>query len=377
MNIVYFVTEDSYFLSHRLPVALYAQKLGHKVYVVTKITNRKQDIESYGFNLIPLNFSRSTLNFTKDIFVFIKLINALRAISPHIIHNVAIKPIIMGSLSSLFCKNIRVVNAFTGMGFLFTSKLSLKYSILQYIVKYVLVIVVNLKSTYSIVQNEGDKDFLRSNFYSKKDKIICIGGSGVDTNYFMPAIKTNNLSTSNLKVVTTCRMLKDKGVLDFYEAALILKNRGVPCTCVFIGGLDSTNPSSIDKERLDKWINEEIIEYHGHTSDILSVLRNADIYTLVSYREGLSKSILEAASVGLPIIATNIPASEDIVIDKYNGFLVSVRNAFDLANAIEKLVNNHNLRKTFGSRSRSIVLENFSEEMVCKKTLDYYSAIIT
>ena len=102
MNIVYFVTEDNYFLSHRLPIALYAKKLGHEVFVITKITDKKLKIEGYGFKLIPLNFNRSTLHFIKDIAIFVKLIRVFKTISPDVVHNVAIKPIIIGSLASLF-----------------------------------------------------------------------------------------------------------------------------------------------------------------------------------------------------------------------------------------------------------------------------------
>ncbi len=374
MKIVYFVTEDNYFLSHRLPIALYAKKLGHEVFVVTKITDKKHKIEGYGFKLIPLNFNRSSLNFTKDIAIFVKLIRVFKTISPDIVHNVAIKPIIIGSLSSLFFKNIHVVNAFTGMGFLFTSKLTFKYSILKFFVKFVLKKVVSLNNAHSLVQNDGDVDFLKIFFGAKTDKIMCIGGSGVDANYFIPPIKKKVVS-AKLRVVTTCRMLKDKGVLDFYEAAIILNNRGVPCTCVFVGGPDLKNPSSIGKDRLNRWIHDEIVEYHDHTDNVLSVLKNTDIYILASYREGVSKSILEAASFGLPIISTDIPASKGIVVDNCNGFLVPVKNAFDLANAIEKLVFNQNLRLKFGEASRDIVLKNFSEEVVCKKTLDFYHSI--
>ena len=375
MNIVYFVTEDSYFLSHRLPVAINAQKLGHKVFIVTKLTGKESLIESYGFEIVPISFNRAGLNFIQDIIILFKLIITLRKISANIIHNVAIKPIIIGSIAAQFCKNIRVVNAFTGMGFLFTSKLSLKYSILSFFVKHIIKNVLKFKNIYSIVQNEGDMSFLKLNFNSDPNRIILIAGSGVDTKYFNSSLIKKNKESKKLRIVTTCRMLKDKGVLDLYEAALILKNRGVPCVCVFVGGLDSKNPSSIGELRLKRWIKEGVIEYHGQTSNILNILINADIYTLVSYREGLSKSILEAASVGLPIISTDIPASKDLVINNHNGYLVPVKNAFDLANAIEKLVLNHDLREKFGQSSRKIVRENFSEELVSKQTTDFYDTI--
>jgi glycosyltransferase involved in cell wall biosynthesis len=376
MNIVYFVTEDNYFLSHRLPIALYAKKLGHEVFVITKITDKKLKIEGYGFKLIPLNFNRSTLHFIKDIAIFVKLIRVFKTISPDVVHNVAIKPIIIGSLASLFCKNIHVVNAFTGMGFLFTSKLTFKYSVLKFFAKFILKKVVNLNNAHSLVQNDGDVDFIKTFFGAKIDKITCIGGSGVDTNYFTSSIKKKEVS-ARLRVVTTCRMLKDKGVLDFYEAAIILNNRGVPCTCVFVGGIDLKNPSSIGRGRLNRWIHDGIIEYHDYTDNVLSILNDTDIFILASYREGLSKSILEAASFGLPIVSTDIPASKGTVINNCNGFLVPVRNAFDLANAIEKLVFNQNLRIKFGEASRGIVLKNFSEERVCKKTLGFYETIIS
>ena len=377
MNIVYFVTEDSYFLSHRLPVALYAKDCGHNVYVATKITSRQKEIEDYGFKLIPLNLSRTTLNFTNDIFLLFKLIKVLRVISANIIHNVAIKPIIVGSLASLFCKNISIVNAFTGMGFLFTSKLSLKYRILKFCVWLLLVFILRLKNTNSIVQNQGDFNFLIGNFYAKPRNICLIGGSGVDTNFFKPIVKKPVKNSKNIRVITTCRMLEDKGVLDFYEAALILKKRGVPCSCIFVGGLDSKNPSSIGSSRLQKWLDEGIIEYHEHTDQILTMLYESEIFVLVSYREGLSKSILEAASIGMPIVSSDIDASKDLVIENENGFLVPVKNAFDLANAIEKLVLDDDLRNKFGEHSRNIVLSEFSEQVVCKKTLEFYNEVVS
>jgi glycosyltransferase involved in cell wall biosynthesis len=376
MNIVYFVTEDSYFLSHRLPVALHAKECGHNIYVATKVTSRKKEIEDYGFKLIPLNLSRTTLNFTNDIFLLFKLVKVLRVISANIIHNVAIKPIIVGSLASLFCKNISIVNAFTGMGFLFTSKLSIKYRVLRFFVWLLLVIILKFRNTNSIVQNQGDFNFLVSNFYAKTKNICLIGGSGVDTNFYKPKIKKLEKDSKNIRIITTCRMLKDKGVLDFYEAALILKNRGVPCSCVFVGGLDSKNPSSIGSNRLKKWIDDGIIEYHEHTDEILTMLYESDIFILVSYREGLSKSILEAASIGMPIVSSDIDASKNLVIHNENGFLVPVKNAFDIANAIEKLVFDDDLRNKFGARSRNIVLNEFSEKVVCKKTLDFYHEVV-
>ena len=374
MNIIYFVTEDNYFLSHRLPVALHAIKHGHKVFVVTKITDKRNDIESYGFDLIPLNLSRTTFNLTSDIYLLFMLIKIFKRVNPDIIHNVAIKPIILGTIASIFSKNARIVNAFTGMGFLFTSKLTLKYSFIQFFVKIILIFVVNLKNVFSIVQNSEDLKFLQDNFFAKKSKIALIAGSGVDTKLFNYSEKNQKINTK-LKVVTTCRMLKDKGVLDFYEAAEILKNRKVPCVCIFIGGLDLKNPSSIGENRLNQWIEDGIIEYHPHTSNIVNLLQEADIYTLPSYREGLSKSILEAASVGLPIVATDIAASEGLVIENQNGYLVPIKNAFDLANAIEKLVKNNDLRSQFGKVSRNIVHEYFSEEVVCRETLDFYIKI--
>ena len=377
MNIVYFVTLDSYFLSHRLPIALHAKKLGHKIYVVTKITNKQKEIEDYGFNLIHLDFSRTTLNIANDILVLARLIGVLRHVSADIIHNVAIKPIITGSLASLFCKDIRIVNAFTGMGFLFTSKLSFKYSILRFFVWFLLVIILRFKNAKSIVQNDGDMEFLKNTFYANTENICLISGSGVNTSYYKPLAPKKDRADNKIRVVTTCRMLKDKGVLDFYEAALILKNRGVPCTCIFVGGLDSKNPSSIGTKRLKEWLDKGVIEYSSHTENILDVLQDSDIFILVSYREGLSKSILEAASVGLPIISSDIPASKNLVIHNKNGYLVPIRNAFDLANAIEKLVYSDDLRSDFGDSSRDIVIKNFSEEVVCKKTLDFYDTIVT
>ena len=360
MKIIYLVTEDSYFLSHRLPVALQAKKEGHEVIVVTKVTNRASDIEKYGFKLIPLNIYRSYDSLFNDLVLLIKMIRIIRVVRPDIIHNVAIKPIIIGSISSFFYLRIPIVNAFTGMGFLFTSKLSFKYVLIKILVNFLIKRILQFKNIHALVQNDGDSHFIKDNYGIESFRLHYIGGSGVDTDFFSPTKSENGL----VRVITTSRMLKDKGVLDFYEAALILKKRGVPCICTFVGGIDKKNPSSISFSRVSRWKSEKIIEYYDQVTDVRDLLSKSHIFVLASYREGLSKSLLEAAAFGLPLIATDIAASKKIVINEGNGLLVPVKNAFILANAIERLVLNNDLRGQYGRMSRNIALREFSEKIV-------------
>ena len=373
MKIIYFVTEDSYFLSHRLPVAIQAKNEGYEVIVVTNVTDRASDIEKYGFKLIPLNINRSIGSTFSDLLLLFKLIKIIRAVKPDIIHNVAIKPIIIGSISSFFYLRVPVVNAFTGMGFLFTSKLTFKYVLLKAIVNFILKRILQFNNIHALVQNDGDSKFIKDSFSIENYRLHYIGGSGVDTDYFSP---TKSNKKGLVRVITTSRMLKDKGVLDFYEAALILKKRGVPCICTFVGGIDEKNPSSISSSRVSNWKSEKIIEYYDQVPDVRDLLSKSHIFVLASYREGLSKSLLEAAAFGLPLVATDIAASKKIVINEGNGLLVPVKNAFALANAIERLVLNNDLRGQYGKMSRNIALREFSEEVVNKKTLELYNSLL-
>ena len=257
------------------------------------------------------------------------------------------------------------------MGFLFTSKLSFKYVLIKILVNFLIKRILQFKNIHALVQNDGDSKFIKDFFGIENYRLHYIGGSGVDTDYFSPTKRENGL----IRVITTSRMLKDKGVLDFYEAALILKKRGVPCICTFVGGIDTKNPSSVSFDRVLQWKSDKIIEYYNQVSDVHGLLSKSHIFVLVSYREGLSKSLLEAASLGLPLIATDIPASKEIVINESNGLLVPVQNAFALANAIERLVLNNDLRDQYGRMSRNIALREFSEEKVSNKTLELYNSI--
>jgi len=370
MKLLFFVTEDKYFLSHRLPIALEALEKGFRVMVATKDTGEHDKIRSFGFESIATNIHRSNKGVVSNLLSLVQFVRIVRLWKPDIIHNVAIKPIILGSISSLFMKKRPiVVNAFTGMGFLFTGRLNIKYLIVKYFVNYCLQTLLKLKNVFVIVQNKYDRVFIVDNYGIHKEKISYIPGSGVD---IVKYSRKHEIEGNDILVVTTCRMLKDKGIIDLYESACLLKKRGVNCRIILVGGTDYNNPSSLSEDVLSGWVSQGIVEYWGEQDDVSEILRLSHIFVLASYREGLSKSLLEAASVGLPLIGSDIPANREVITHNVNGLLVPIRNAFALANAIQKLVEDEKRRNEFGIKSRQIVLEHFSDKIIAKRTMELY-----
>ncbi|MBN1588254.1 MAG: glycosyltransferase family 4 protein, partial [Pirellulales bacterium] len=173
-------------------------------------------------------------------------------------------------------------------------------------------------------------------------------------------------------IVLPARLLYDKGVAEFVDAARILTSKKYNVRCILVGDRDPENPSVVTQKQIQRWQNERVVEFWGHQEDMPAVLAQAHIVCLPSYREGLPKALLEAASCGKPIVTTNVPGCREIVRDGFNGLLIPARNSVALAEALTKLIDDRKLRQQMGSRGREMVLAEFSEQTVVSETLSLY-----
>ena len=254
----------------------------------------------------------------------------------------------------------------------FTDK-GFKASILKKIVKLAFKSALFSKNVRTILQNPDDLHLFIRECIVSKNQIYLVKGSGVDTEIFYPETKKPEIPI----VVLVARMLWSKGPEEFFQAAKILKEKKISVQMILIGEPDILNPSSIPVETLKNWTSSSIVEWWGRRDDISDILKQSTIAVLPSsYGEGVPKSLIEAASVGLPIVTYDMPGCREICRDGENGIFVPPKDPKALADAIERLVSDKTLRDKYGKRGREIVIEEFSEEVVVKQTMDLYKKLI-
>jgi len=370
--ILFFITEDWYFWSHRLPVARAARDAGFKVIIATRTHRHKERIEKEGFEIVPLKLERRNTNLFKELICIFQIIRIYRQKRPVIAHHVGLKPVLYGSLAARLCGAPGVVNALAGLGYIFVGK-SLKASILKRFAVFAYRLAFSGRNTIGIFQNPEDLEVFIDAGIVKSEKAVLIRGSGVDTLHFINCPELASVPT----IVLASRMLWNKGVGELVDAARQLAKDEVNFRIVLVGIPDSENPASIPKGILSAWQDEGIVEWWGHSEDMPQVLSKAHIVALpTTYGEGVPKILLEAASSGRPIVATDVPGCREIVRNNENGFLIPPHDSRSLANALKILVNDPKLRRRMGARGREIVEAEFSEEHVVKETLDVYRGFL-
>jgi glycosyltransferase involved in cell wall biosynthesis len=367
LKLLFVVTEDWYFVSHRLPLAVAAQKAGFDVAVATRVGEYGETIRAAGIRLIPLGLSRRRGNPLREVAVLARL---YRRECSAIVHHVALKPVLYGALAARLAGVPHVVNAIAGLGWLFTSS-GLAARTVRPMMCRLLAWLLGAPNSRTIVQNPDDFGLLIK-MGVPKDRLRLIRGAGVDTEVFTPALES---PPESVTVLFSARMLWDKGVGEFVEAARLLTQTGVCARFVLAGDPDPGNPASVPVAALRAWHGENGVEWWGHRDDMPAVFHTAHIACLPSYREGLPKVLLEAAACGLPIVTTDAPGCREIVRDGDNGFLVPVRDTQGLALALRSLIDNVALRAKMGQRAREIVLAEFSQEQVIEETLAVYQEL--
>lgn len=369
-RLLFVVNVDWFFLSHRLPLAIAARDAGIEVTIAAADTGKGAIIQSEGFQFIPLPISRKGTGIGGEIQSLLALWRLYRNLRPDLVHHVSIKPVLYGSIIARLIGGFPVVNAISGLGYTFSTVE--RAGIFQRMVKLLYRIALGHSLSHTIFQNPDDRELFLSLGLIECDRTILIRGSGVDCERFMPVPEPDGGPI----VVLPSRLLWDKGVREFVEAARIVRKGNPKARFVLVGSPDAGNPTAVPEDQVIDWVNEGVVEWWGHREDMPVVLSSATVVTLPSYREGLPKVLLEAAACGRPIVATDVPGCREIVRPGENGILVPVKDPVALASAIQRLLDSKELRLTLGQAGRDIVLREFAEQVVVDQTLALYAKLL-
>lgn len=369
-RLLFVVNHPDFFLSHRLPLALAARDVGWDVALASSRTDALQGVFDHDITWFELPLEPGGLSPVADAKCLLSLISLYRKWQPDVIHHVTIKSILYGGMAARMTAAPAVIHAFSGLGYTFMDP-SLKGRMLRWTITRLLNVAIDRKRATVILQNEDDVDELASRSIIDPASVELIRGSGVDLHRFVFQAEPDG----PLTVMLPTRMLWDKGVGEFVQAAARLRRDGVEARFVLVGAPDANNPSSIDLESLESWVDEGTVEWWGYQDDMPSVYAKAHIVCLPSYREGLPKSLLEAAATGRALVATDVPGCREVVRDGENGRLVPSHDAAALAKAIRGLLEHPQQRRAMGKKSREIVEEHFSLEHVVARTLELYERL--
>lgn len=362
--------EDRYFLSHRRALALAAKDAGYRVVVCVRIGGEYLErIRAEGIECLALGSeNKGGISLWRECLVLLKLIRAYRKYCPRIAHHFGVRNLLHGSIAARLVKTPFVVNSFLGMGSLFSEN-SLKLNILSKSILFSLRHFHRAKNTCVIVQNDADKEMILQNVLPDESRLNVVRGSGVDVRSYYPAPEP----PGTLLAVLASRMLAEKGVHEFVEAAALLKNEGTDIRMALVGSPDPKNPSTIPETTLSRWDREGQVEWWGYKEDMAEVWKGCHIAVLPTYyKEGLPRNLLEAAACARPLVATEVPGCREVLQDGVNGLSVSPRDARNLADAIGKLARDPSLRRRMGEAGRSIVEKEFADEIVTGKILELY-----
>lgn len=371
-RLIMVVNCPAFFLSHRLKIALEAQKSGFDVHIATGPGLAIKQIVDNGLMHHRLPLSRSGMNLISEFRALYSMYRLFKKIQPQLVHLVTIKPVLYGGIAARLTGVQNVVAAVSGLGFNFAAK-GLKSALVSYLVSKMYRIALGKQSLKVIFQNTNDCKTLSKVADLRPDKIVIIEGSGVDLSEYAPTPLPKGLPI----VVMAARLLRDKGIYEFVEAAKLLKKRGVKAQFWLAGDRDEGNPASVNKNELEVWHKNENVELLGHREDIPHVFSQANIVVLPSfYREGLPKVLIEAAACGRPVVTTDMPGCRDAIDPEVSGLLVPPRDAAALANAIERLLRAPELCEQMGKSARQLAEQKFSIEKVVSTHISIYNELL-
>lgn len=368
-KLLYLVSEDWYFVSHRIALARAAQEAGFEVSVATRVQRHGDMIRDAGLKLIPIAFDRSGMRPLRELSSISSLLSVYRSVAPDIVHNVAVKPVLYGSLAARHVGAKGVINALMGLGWVFSSD-SAKARLLRPAVSTALRFALSPSNTRTIVQNAEDAALLADRRLTSPASIRLIRGSGVDPRQY----STEPPPAGDPLVVLPARLLVAKGVREFMQAASILREEGVAARFALVGEPDIANPATASRDEIEHYVRRGAIEYWGWRRDMPQVFGAASIVCLPTfYGEGLPKSLLEAAASARAIVATDVPGCREIVRQGQNGWLVPARNVTALVAALRNALSQPDLCARYGAAGRRMVENEFSLDTVIGATLALYN----
>ncbi|MGB8840109.1 MAG: glycosyltransferase family 4 protein [Aliidongia sp.] len=366
-SLLFVVTEDWYFWSHRLALARAARGAGWRVIVATRVQAHGPRIEAEGFRLVALPWRRGGGSVLAELQTICRLYWLMRRERPELVHLIALKCIVYGGISARLARVAARVSTVAGLGFVFTSK-SRKARLLRPILRQALRLAMAGPGSLVTVQNPDDGRLLAEGIVDQAQMSL-IRGSGVDVELFSPAPEPGGVPV----IAMACRLVRDKGVATVIEAARRLKAAGIAVRVRLAGAIDPENRDAHSLEELQGWVAEGLVEWNGPVEDVPALWQSSHIAVYPSvYGEGIPKTLLEAAACGKPIVTTDMPGCRETVEHSINGFLVPPGDADAVAAALRRLIEDPALRSGMAEASRAKALAEFADTRIVAETLAVY-----
>lgn len=374
-TLLYVVNVDWFFISHRLPIAIKAIDQGYRVHVACHVSEHHDYLSKQGIIVHPLKTNRKNNNPFSLVKLFLDICKIYKALKPDLVHLVTIKPVLIGGIAAKLLKIPSVVIAISGLGFVFISK-GFFAKIRQILINFIYRFALNQSNLTVIFQNEDDKNIIKEITNLDEDDIALIPGSGVDLDDFHD-YQAYPIDSENRIVLMASRILKDKGVIEFANAAKLLKKKDPSIRFILVGMIDEANPAALSIEELGILQNHSGLEYLGNLKSIKDLLYTSSVVVLPSYREGLPKVLLEAAAAARPIVTTDVPGCRDAILNNVTGLLVPLKNSVKLAEAIQLILSQPKLAKQMGINGRRLAEEKFSSDFTIRDHIQLYENLLS
>ena len=373
-KVILFANTDWYLFNFRRSLAIALQAAGYDVLLLSPPGPYGEKLVALGLRWEAVPMDRRSLNPLRGATLLVYLVKLLRRERPALVHSFTIKCAVYGSLAARLAGVRARVNAVAGMGYVFTSN-DLTARLLRWPVRTLLRLALGGSGARLVLQNPDDVDMFKRAGLVAEDQVRLIPGSGVDLQRFALSGRTREPGSA-MTVLLAARLLWDKGLAEFVAAIQLLRSQGRELTFLLAGTPDPGNPAAVPEEAVRAWVSEGLLEWLGHVDEMPRLLSSVDIVVLPSYREGLPKSLIEAAACGLPLVTTDVPGCREVVSDGVDGLLVPVRNASALANAIARIHDDPVFGKALGAAAREKAIAVFDERVVCQATLAVYRELL-
>ena len=372
-KVLLFANTDWYLFNFRQSLAYALREAGFEVILVSPPGPYGQRLLEAGFRWIPAPMARQSLNPLRESGLLFWLVRLLLIEKVSLVHGFTIKCVIYGALAARLAGVKARVSSVAGMGYVFINT-SLRARGLRLLLRPLFQLALSGRASRLILQNRDDLDiFVRAGLVNP-GRARLIAGSGVNCERFRPRKTPRQLGT--FRVLLASRLLWDKGLAEYAEAARLLKAEGRCISFLLAGDLDPGNPASVEPEVITDWETKGWLECLGHVDDMAGLLGTIDVVVLPSYREGLPKSLIEAAACGLAIVTTDVPGCRDVVSDGETGLLVPVKDPVALAMAIARLKDEPDFAENLGRKARIMACAQFDEKIVIEKTLAVYRELL-
>ena len=375
MKFVFYANTDWYLYNFRLSTAQRLQADGHEVVMLSPPGPFGGRFAARGFRWVTLPMDRASLNPLREAATLAHLVRVLRREKPDLLHNFTVKCAVYGGAAARMAGVPATVNAVAGLGYVFTGN-GLKARCLRPLVQALMRGTLDHRRSLLILQNPDDAETFRRARLVARERIHVIRSSGVDTSRFRPSSMSGR--DGRLRVLLAARLLWEKGIQEYVDAARRLKAQGRDIEFVLAGAPDPGNPRSVGHEQVQRWAEEGIVTWLGHVEDMPALLATIDVMALPSYyREGVPKSLIEGAAAGLALITTDQPGCREVVTRHgVDGLVVPARDADALAALVGRLDDDRELLARLGARAREKAMGEFDERSVIQRTVEVYAQLL-